>query len=144
MKRVGDSLTVTRRQLPALFAFSFFNLHPVHETQGTGEQGEGSGDGMKAWARSFYLSAAWEGTRAAYLMSQDYICERCGEPAKVVHHKRRITRDNINDAGITLNWDNLEALCQDCHNKEHHKRKPTLRYRFGADGELLPPIGKNI
>ena len=42
---------------------------------------------MKAWAKSFYLSAAWEQTRAAYLMSQDYICERCGQPAKIVHHK---------------------------------------------------------
>ena len=40
---------------------------------------------MKAWAKSFYLSAAWEKTRAAYLMSQDYICERCGQPAKIVH-----------------------------------------------------------
>lgn len=52
---------------------------------------------MKAWAKSFYLSAAWEKTRAAYLMSQDYICERCGQPAKIVHHKRWLNRENIND-----------------------------------------------
>ena len=51
---------------------------------------------MKAWAKSFYLSAAWEKTRAAYLMSQDYICERCGQPAKIVHHKRWLNRENIN------------------------------------------------
>lgn len=44
---------------------------------------------MKAWAKSFYLSAAWEKTRAAYLMSQDYICERCGQPAKIVWEKVR-------------------------------------------------------
>ena len=55
------------------------------------------GDSMKAWAKSFYLSAAWEKTRAAYLMSQDYICERCGQPAKIVHHKRWLNRENIND-----------------------------------------------
>lgn len=55
---------------------------------------------MKEWAKSFYLSAAWENTRAAYLMSQDFICERCGEPAKIVHHKRWLNRDNINDTGI--------------------------------------------
>lgn len=54
---------------------------------------------MKAWAKSFYLSAAWEKTRAAYLMSQDYICERCGQPAKIVHHKRWLNRENINDIG---------------------------------------------
>ena len=57
---------------------------------------------MKAWAKSFYLSAAWEQTRAAYLMSQDYICERCGQPAKIVHHKRWINRENINDVSVTL------------------------------------------
>ncbi len=108
-----------------------------------GIQRERSGDSMKAWAKSFYLSAAWESTRAAYLMSQDYICERCGEPAKVAHHKRYITRANINDTGITLNWDNLEALCQDCHNKEHHKSTPQLRYGFDADGRIVPPIQKN-
>lgn len=57
---------------------------------------------MKAWAKSFYLSAAWEKTRAAYLMSQDYICERCGQPAKIVHHKRWLNRENIQiDARIT-------------------------------------------
>ena len=99
---------------------------------------------MKAWAKSFYLSAAWENTRAAYLMSQDYICERCGEPAKIVHHRKHITRNNINDTGITLSWDNLEALCQECHNKEHHKRAPKQRYGFDADGGILPPMQKNI
>ena len=97
---------------------------------------------MKEWAKSFYLSAAWEQTRAAYLMSQDYICERCGEPAKVVHHKRWLSRDTISNPNITLSWDNLEALCQDCHNKEHHKRERTLRYRFDETGNIVPPIAK--
>lgn len=93
---------------------------------------------MKAWAKSFYLSAAWVQTRAAYLMSQDYICERCGEPAKIVHHKCWLNKENINDTSVTLCWDNLEALCQDCHNKEHHKHEPTLRYRFDAAGGIVP------
>ena len=47
---------------------------------------------MKAWAKSFYLSAAWEKTRAAYLMSQDYICERCGQAT---------TRNTTNRRGIS-------------------------------------------
>jgi len=93
---------------------------------------------MKAWARNFYLSAAWEDTRAAYLMSQDYMCERCGEPAKIVHHKHYITSENINDTNITLCWDNLEALCQDCHNKEHHSNNLNKRYAFDVDGNVLP------
>lgn len=92
---------------------------------------------MKAWAKSFYLSAAWEKTRAAYLMSQDHICERCGQPAKIVHHKRWLNRENINDLSVTLCWDNLEALCQDCHNKEHHKQERHKRYRFDENGGIL-------
>lgn len=97
---------------------------------------------MKAWAKSFYLSAAWEKTRAAYLMSQDYICERCGQPAKIVHHKRWLNRENINDISVTLCWDNLEALCQDCHNKEHHKQERHKRYQFDENGGILPPISE--
>ena len=98
---------------------------------------------MKEWAREFYLSADWEKTRAAYLIAQDFICERCGEPAKIVHHTCWLNRRNIHDRSITLIWDNLEALCQDCHNKEHHKRQPSLRYGFDADGRLIPPYQKN-
>lgn len=73
------------------------------------------------------------------------LCERCGEPAKIVHHKIWLTPKNIHEQSITLCWDNLEALCQDCHNKEHHaKNVRAKRYAFTADGELIPPIQKNI
>lgn len=71
-------------------------------------------------------------------ISQHYLCERCGEPAKVVHHKHYLTKQNINNADIALNWDNLEALCQDCHNKEHHAAADTRRYKFDADGNVIP------
>lgn len=92
---------------------------------------------MKEWAKRFYLSAAWKKTAAAFLTSKEYICERCGEPAKIAHHRTQLTPDNINDSTITLNWNNLEALCQDCHNKEHHKRK-TARYKFDSEGNISP------
>ncbi len=111
-----------------------------HEAQGTWTEREVS---MKAWASRFYMSAAWKKTRDAYLTSQDYICERCGEPAKIAHHKICLTKGNIDDTGITLCWDNLEALCQDCHNKEHHKQERELRYGFNADGRITPPIQEN-
>lgn len=56
-----------------------------------------------------------------------------------------LTPKNIHEQSITLCWDNLEALCQDCHNKEHHaKNVRAKRYAFTADGELIPPIQKNI
>lgn len=94
---------------------------------------------MKEWARSFYLSKSWEDTRNAYMLSQHRVCERCGEPAKICHHKTWLTPKNIRDAYITLGWDNLEALCQDCHNREHHLKVKVKRYTFADDGSILPP-----
>nr|DAE12024.1 MAG TPA: HNH endonuclease [Myoviridae sp. ctv9K3] len=92
---------------------------------------------MKEWAKEFYHSKDWTDTRRAYLIAHHYLCERCGEPAKVVHHKHYLTKRNINNADIALNWDNLEALCQDCHNKEHHAAADTRRYKFDADGNII-------
>ena len=59
---------------------------------------------MKEWAKEFYHSKDWISTRRAYLIAQHYLCERCGEPAKVVHHKHYLTKRNINNADIALNW----------------------------------------
>ena len=100
---------------------------------------------MKDYARGFYQSKAWKATQKAYMVSQHYICERCGGPARVVHHIRHITPGNIGDANITLSWDNLEALCMDCHNDEHISASNTARARpaiaeglcFDNDGNLV-------
>lgn len=75
------------------------------------------------------------------MRSVNRICERCEEPAKIVHHKTHLNRSNINNPAVTLSWDNLEALCQDCHNKEHHKKKTALRYRYDEEGNIIytPP-----
>ena len=37
----------------------------------------------------------------------------------IVHHKCYIDTSNVFDSNITLNFENLELLCLDCHNKEH-------------------------
>lgn len=39
--------------------------------------------------------------------------------ATIAHHKQYITPKNINDPNVTLNWDNMEALCQTCHTEIH-------------------------
>ena len=75
----------------------------------------------------FYHSPAWRRLSRAFLQSRYYICERCGKPAEIAHHKRYITPDNLSDPAITLNADNLQALCRDCHNAEH----------FSAGGVIL-------
>lgn len=93
---------------------------------------------MKEYARSFYEGMPWRRTREAYQISQDFICERCGGLASLVHHKVWITPKNINDPDITLNWDNLEALCMDCHNVEHMTGKACIDgLRFDKDGNLI-------
>ena len=57
-------------------------------------------------------------------------------PGKIVHHKIWLTPDNIHDTSITLNWDNLMLVCQDCHAKEH-KKEQNDRYLIGANGEII-------
>lgn len=92
----------------------------------------------KDYSRAFYASGKWKRTQSAYMMSQNYICERCGEIARIVHHKKYITPVNIGDPDVTLNWDNLEALCQDCHNKEHSGGGITMPgLRFDESGNLI-------
>ena len=93
---------------------------------------------MKDYARSFYKSKAWKETRAAYMSSKHYICERCGGMAKICHHREYITPENINDPNITLNWSNLCALCMDCHAKEHSSAEVCAEgLSFNSKGELI-------
>lgn len=67
------------------------------------------------------------------------MCERCHSALGfIVHHKKYITPENINDPNITLSWDNLEYICQDCHNIEHSEKFVGLRYTFGPDGQIVP------
>lgn len=93
---------------------------------------------MKEWAKPFYTSTAWRKTQRAYMESKHYVCERCGKPAYIVHHKTYLTPKNIGDPAITLAWDNLEALCQTCHQHEHFRNNQVTApgLRFDASGQL--------
>lgn len=87
---------------------------------------------------AFYRSTAWEKCRKTYLERQNYVCERCGRPATLVHHRTYITPANVTDPYITLNPENLEALCMDCHNKEHFRaRKTGYGTEFDENGDLV-------
>lgn len=72
------------------------------------------------------------------MQSQHYICERCGKVAIICHHKQYISPENINNPNITLNWNNLEALCQTCHNLEHHSSNVIAEgLSFNSEGNLI-------
>jgi 5-methylcytosine-specific restriction protein A len=104
----------------------------------------------KEYARTFYNSKAWKKCKRGYILSVNGLCERCLKqgkyvPGYIVHHKQYITPSNINDPNITLNWGNLEYVCQDCHNKEHQQKYGATRegLTFNENGELVevaPPI----
>ena len=103
----------------------------------------------KDYAKAFYTSKAWQQTRDAYYKHARGQCARCQEefkagkrglaemnPGKIVHHKKHITPENINDPSVTLSFDNLELLCDEHHNR-HHKGKGR-RYTFDKEGRIIP------
>jgi 5-methylcytosine-specific restriction endonuclease McrA len=94
---------------------------------------------MKEWAKSFYKGAAWRKCRQAYFVYQHGLCERCGGAGKIVHHKNYLTPDNIHDPAVSLSFNNLELLCQQCHNREHHERYSPVVYglSFDVNGNLV-------
>lgn len=99
---------------------------------------------MKPLAEKFYKSKAWHKCRTAYITSVQGLCERCrrrgiATPGKIVHHKRPLTPDNINDHSISLNPANLEYLCQECHNIEHYQKYGNTRrgLAFDTNGQLV-------
>lgn len=102
----------------------------------------------KEYAKAFYRSKAWIKCRNSYIQLVGGLCERCSSkgkivPGYIVHHKKHLSPNNINDPNVTLNYDNLEYLCLDCHN-EHHKwgsdkdNSVTVKgLKFNEKGELV-------
>ena len=98
---------------------------------------------MKSTDPKFYKTAKWVKERNLYRQLHPF-CERClmnniYKPTEIVHHREYLNNDKAKDAKIALNFDNLEALCFDCHNKEHHtgeERSKKKRFFF-RDGELV-------
>lgn len=96
----------------------------------------------KEYAKAFYNSEAWKKTRKAYYDSKGGMCERCQKEFEegkrslkevnigtIVHHKIWITPKNINDPNVTLSWDNLEVVCDEHHNTEHHGQAEAIQVR---------------
>ena len=102
----------------------------MHNVQSKRERG---GKNLKEYARSFYTGKQWKETSKAFMTSKNYICERCGAVATICHHIKYITPENITDPFITLNWENLEALCIDCHNAEHTGKASDFIFNYSGE-----------
>ena len=95
---------------------------------------------MKEYAEQFYSSKAWKDCRLAYRKSKQGLCEQCLkhgmiEAGVIVHHKVHITPDNIHCPEVTMNYDNLELLCRNCHASIHGKKR---RYTVDSLGRVAP------
>lgn len=92
---------------------------------------------------TFYNTKAWQECRNGYFKSKGGLCERCLNrglivPGVIVHHKIYLNAENVKDPTIALNWDNLELLCEEDHNREHFKGKGNnRRYKISEDGEVI-------
>ena len=86
---------------------------------------------MRYTLENFYQSREWEKCRklviAERITEDGYtMCEYCGKPIIrsydiIGHHKVELTEDNVNDAEISINPDNIMLLHLTCHNKIHEK-----------------------
>lgn len=88
---------------------------------------------------AFYHSREWKQCRKAYAASVNGLCEDCLRrgiinAGKVVHHIRWIDTDNLDDTSVTLDWNNLVMVCQDCHAKRHSDGG---RIAFDAEGRVV-------
>lgn len=80
---------------------------------------------------NFYRSKAWADFRRVLMMGRRdkrgiLVCEHCGRPIVsaydcIGHHKEELTEENVSDAEIALNPDNVALVHFRCHN-EIHKR----------------------
>ena len=69
---------------------------------------------------------AWRRLSKAYMMCHP-LCEMCEEkglvtPARDIHHVLSVFDYGLSDnerMKRLLDWDNLKALCRDCHNEIH-------------------------
>lgn len=87
----------------------------------------------------FYKRKGWLKVRKSYIESVFGLCERCGNPGEIVHHKEPLSTSNVNNPKKAYGFSNLELVCLECHNKEHFegKSKTAKGLKFNEDGDLV-------
>ena len=96
----------------------------------------------KEFARKFYSSKAWQDCRNEYMKRAHHLCENClrkgiYKPAEIVHHIVEIDPVTIERPEIALNFDNLEAVCRECHAEAHTQRSKGRRYFYDKNGKVV-------
>lgn len=97
---------------------------------------------------AFYCRKDYLDLAQACKIKSGGVCAKCGGVFDISelrpHHKVELTLDNIDDVNVTLNPDNIEVLCHDCHNAAHKR----FGYAVGAKHVYLvygsPCAGKTM
>lgn len=97
----------------------------------------------KDFSKQFYHSKSWIKCRAAFIAERintdGGMCEHCKERlGYIVDHKEELTPSNIDNPDISLNQNNFQYLCLECHNKKTLKKN--FVGEFDEDGQPLPPV----
>ena len=77
--------------------------------------------------QKIYQDVRWQRLRVAYLADHP-LCEEClangitREAVDVHHVVSFMTAEGVERIELALNYDNLRALCKECHQAEHNKR----------------------
>lgn len=90
----------------------------------------------------FYHTVAWKSFADYIRKSRHYICENCGAPGHIVHHKIHLTPKNIHDYSISLDETNVMLLCSKCHENQHDRQKKRHTeerriYTYDDDGNII-------
>ena len=98
---------------------------------------------MQDFAKSFYSSPAWKKTRKYIFLRDSGLCVRCGAHGDIVHHIIPLTPENIDDESITLDENNLELVCRNCHAVIHEGTLATGDgLMFDDQGNIIKTRGK--
>lgn len=78
--------------------------------------------------QTFYASDIWRTFRLMIINQRGLRCEHCGEWVAVaseltIHHIIELTPENVHDATIALNPDNVMVVHHACHNKIHKRNQ---------------------
>lgn len=78
---------------------------------------------MRALRASCYNNTAWRKMRDTYLHEHP-LCEDCLAKGKVtpatdIHHIKSPFKNGEVNWGLLLNYENLAALCKECHGNRH-------------------------
>lgn len=98
----------------------------------------------KTFAKKFYQSAVWKTARRRALIRDGFTCRFCGARATEVDHIRELTPANISDVNISLNINNLQSLCHECHTKKTMEDKGVMQldcdaaFYFDENGQISP------